>query len=250
MDESGDEQMKHLQSDGQRYLALLSVWMERSVHDEVLQPALDEFRISIFGPTSKPLCLHREDILNRRGLFGLLRDEDLRDRFNSGLLRLLAETEFRMVCVVVDKQRLLDSGSPMHPYHQGLAVMLERYVRALNQFGTRGDLIAEMRGGREDRALESVYRALYEGGTRFNSAAKFQRALTSNSPKFAWKTDDVAGLQLADILAHPVKAWVLWKSGKGPEPVSFGRQMVEHLESRFHKAPHHGTVEGFGWKLL
>ena len=69
--------------------------------------------------------------------------------------------------------------------------------------------MAESRGGSEDRALAAEYRLAYSDGTQYMSSQTAQNALTSGEIKLKPKRQNIPGLQLADLLAHPVGRDVL-----------------------------------------
>lgn len=69
--------------------------------------------------------------------------------------------------------------------------------------------MAEARGGAEDRTLKESYSRTFERGAWQFAAEKIQAALTSRELKLKPKSQDIAGLQLADLLGHPVKNWIL-----------------------------------------
>src|SRR3989442_616514 len=67
--------------------------------------------------------------------------------------------------------------------------------------------MAEARGGREDMALKEAYQLIYKNGATYPSLLTrdlAQRTLTSKHIKLKPKALNVAGLQLADVFAHPV----------------------------------------------
>lgn len=98
-----------------------------------------------------------------------------------------------------------------HSYHYCLLAMLERYCGLLGRLGNTGDVMVESRGGNEDREFEAAYLDLYENGAHrgYLTAALAQGTLTSKRPKMRKKVDNIAGLQLADVLAHTAMRDVL-----------------------------------------
>lgn len=252
IDESGDHAYKKLEQVSHRYLALLGLWLRQRDDYVALHDGLEGLRREVFGPRpDDPVILHREDIINKRGDFYILQDPQKEAAFNAGLLRLLADTQFRMACIVIDKQQHRDKySSPMHPYHYCLAAMLQRYCGWLNYKNVIGDVLAEARGRVEDRQLENAYANIFSSGTLYLDASTAQRVLTTSSLKLRGKAADIAGLQLADVLAHPVKQWVLWQKGIISEPKGFGRELAEEVVRKFNARSDSGLVEGYGWVLI
>jgi len=78
-------------------------------------------------------------------------------------------------------------------------------------------------------------------------AGFFQQALTSKELKLKRKSDNIAGLQLADILAHPVRQSILLDknciTGRLP---SFARRLMELGDRKFNRQLYEERVEGYG----
>jgi len=93
--------------------------------------------------------------------------------------------DYTVVSVCLDKQAHRQTYTVWHydPYHYRLAVLLERSVYFLNRRGVRGDVIAESRGGKEDRRLKESYARLLEKGSGCADAALIAGALTSRQLK-------------------------------------------------------------------
>jgi len=246
IDESGDHTYKLLDDPSHRYLAILGVWMRQQ--DEYLAFAdnLERFKREIFGPRpDKPVILHRSDIINRRGPFGLLCQESVEKNFNAGLLNVIEQAKFKMVCVMIDKRsHLKHYASPFHPYHYCLTAMLDRYSGWLNYKNTVGDVLAESRGREEDLQLCEAYRRVYESGTLMFGHDHHQRALTSKDIKLKPKIANIAGLQLADILAYPVRQAMQLDMGAIQDPgENFGKRIYEVAKEKFNIKDWKGQVE-------
>ncbi len=253
VDESGDHTYNLLDDPSHRYLGLLGVWF-RQVDDYVaFADSLESFKRNIFGPRpDKPVVLHRSDIVNRKGPFGLLCNAEAQARFDAGLLDIIGRASFRIVCVVIDKKTHLQrSASPFHPYHYCLAAMLDRYTGWLNYKSAVGDVMAESRGGEEDRQLKQAYRRVYESGTLAVGHQHHQRALTSKDIKIQDKRVNIAGLQLADVLAYPIKQTCLVEKGLTPDPGNiFGKRVVQCCEDKLNRHEGRGQVWEYGKVLL
>lgn len=237
---------------GQVDLALFGVWFHQKNDYVQFHDALEDFKRQIFGPRpDKPVILHRSDIINRKGPFGILQDAAMADKFNAGLIELISAARFRLVCVVIDKQAELAYSAPFHPYHYCLAAIMERYCGWLNYKNSVGDIMAEGRGDAEDRQLEQAYARVYESGTSASPYQRYQAALTSKSIKIQPKTANIAGLQLADILAHPVKQQCLAerKLVDGRRDC-FGLKVCEAVSDKFNVNEARGEAWGYGKKIL
>ena len=125
--------------------------------------------------------------------------------------------------------------------------MLDRFSGWLNYKNAIGDVVAESRAREEDLQLKEAYRRVYESGTLMFNREHHQRALTTKDIKLRSKTTNIAGIQLADILAHPVKQALLFEKGRiGDLRETFGSQIYEAVEGKFNANTRTGQVEGYG----
>lgn len=255
IDESGNHDLRSADSPNERFLGLTGVIVEVSHIVERIQPDMEQLKRKFFlyDPDS-PFCFHRKDIIKRTKEFHVLNDHEKSMDFSSTLLTLLESWEYKVICVVIDKlvHREQYGVWHYHPYHYCLAVMLERYAMFLKQEKSRGDVMAEQRGGREDIKLKDSYERLFRTGSEYVSADLFSEVLTSKQLKVKPKTANVAGLQLADFLAHPARQQVLFEKGLIPEPGDvFGKKIWEILDkNKYRRHPYTGEIWGFGKKLL
>lgn len=248
IDESGDHVFKHNDKPSHRFLCLLGCFMRIDTY-RTFHLHLEEFKQRhIPHSPDEPVILHREDIVNRRRWFWRLRDDEARTTFDNDLLDLLAGTDFRMVAILIDKlAHEKRYANPVHPYHLALGYMLQRYCGYLNHINRRGDVMAESRGGKEDRLLKDSYRFVYERGAWSQRAAFFRTALTSKELKLKPKSANIAGLQLADLLAHPVRQSILREKGLiTDEPTRFARQLLQTVDGKFNRHLYDGRVSGYG----
>ncbi len=249
LDESGDHTYNLLDNDGHRYLALLGVWFLQGDEYNQFAENLEQFKAGLFGQRpDEPVTLHRKDIINRRGPFGILNDPVIETRFNEGLLTVIEQAQFKVACVLIDKKKLQDEYiSPFHPYHFGLALMLERYGGWLNYKTVIGDVMAESRGSEENLQLQQAYLRFHKSGTTYFKHEVSQRVLTSTSIKFRTKLANIAGLQLADLLAHPVRQMLLLDKNRIADPGDvFWKKICKVIEGKFNRNEWSGQVNGYG----
>ncbi|WP_165420040.1 DUF3800 domain-containing protein [Edaphobacter modestus] len=135
-------------------------------------------------------------------------------------------------------------------YHYCLTAMLERYVMLLADRDGKGDVMAEWRGKKPNIKLEKAYIHVYNNGTPNMPWKRFQSRLSSGQLKIQKKEANIAGLQLADLLANPAGRDLICKK-KGEEMTApFGTQVVKALyETKYHRN-WRGTVRGCGTKML
>lgn len=250
LDESGDHVFREITEPAHRFLCLLGCWFRNPDYLR-FHAALEDFKARFLPHhPDEPVILHREDMINARKAFKVLRDEAKRNEFDAELLRVIRETEFRVVAVVIDKAELraAHGDAAAHPYHLGLGFLLQRYAGYLNHINRVGDVMAEARGGKEDQLLVESYNRVYSRGVwGVTSAHSFQSALTSHELKLKQKHANISGLQLADLLGHPVKQWILQRYKLIDEGLApFAQRLIQVVEPKFNRHLYEGRLEGYG----
>jgi hypothetical protein len=257
IDESGDHVFKHSDEPAHRYLCLLGVWFKNPDY-ESFHRDLEQVKQDLFDPhPDDPVILHREDIVNRRGVFNGLRDPEKAQRFDERLLAIVGGANFRVVAVVIDKKVLRDQfgcslPGTLHPYHMGVQFIFEQYREYLIHIQRCGDVMAESRGGKEDRLLKDVYETVGKTvrGWQPQDGGPFQPAITSKEIKVKPKSANISGLQLADLLAHPCRHDILREFGRTADDLgAFARHLLAAIGGKFHRHIDTGEVKGSGKHL-
>jgi len=256
VDESGDHSFRIIAGAEwrKRYLCLFGCIFEIRLYEKPFCEAVKQIKSKYFGedPDDR-VILHREDIVHKRPPFDVLQDEQRLNYFNADLLALIKNTSFIAIAVVIDKyaaQRKHFASLPFDPYHVALLAMMERYCGLLHFRRHCGDVLAEGRGGNEDRQLKAAFRTVYNAGTRFHDAKFFQTVLTSKELKIKPKAHDIPGLQLADILAHPAKQQILAERGIAPVPFGFSLSLAKLLENKYNRRYANDQINGYGKIIL
>jgi hypothetical protein len=188
--------------------------------------------------------------MQRRSHFHILQNKEIAHRFDAGIIDLIANAEYTVINVVIDKKNHIENygTAAWHPYHYCLANMLARFCLFLQKNKTKGDVMAESRGKTEDFELKKVYSTIYSKGTRFKSKTFFQQYLTSKEIKIKPKEKNIAGLQLADILAHPLKKYTLLQKGllKEPDESLFWLKAIRAVKPKLDCRTSDGYIDGYG----
>jgi hypothetical protein len=184
----------------------------------------------------------------------VLRDETLRKAFDDDLISFFARQQYKIVAVVIDKlEHKRKHGSfAWHPYHYCLTALLDRYCGLLNHLGDTGDVMAESRGGTEDKQLKTAYQHLYQDGSYHRPSAFYRRALTSKEIKLKKKSANISGLQIADLLAHPSKQEILKNRDRITEDDlgSYCRRITPILQTKYNRQLYSGRIDGYGKVFL
>lgn len=249
VDESGDHTYSVNGGDGKRYLGITGIIFESQYYKEVFHPTLETFKQKHFPHNpDEPVVLHRKELINKSGPFWRLLDEKKEKSFNEDFLKLLSDCDYRIISVVIDKKAHVDRYETLalHPYHVSLIALLESYCSLLNFSNIQGDILAESRGGHEDLQLKEAYRTVYESGTTFRKNDFFQKSLTSKEIKIKPKSANIAGLQLADLLAYPCKNQILFEHKKIDKiGGSYAQKITEIISAKYNKALEEKIIEGY-----
>lgn len=251
IDESGDHYYSESDDPERRYLCLLGVLFELTYYEKEFQPKFEEFKIRHFSRDvdDKIIVLHRKELINKQGHFASLEYPDNEKEFNTELLEVFKTAEYTIIAVVIDKQshRKRWGVNAAHPYHYALLALVQRFVGFLNCNNARGDVLAESRGGHEDIQLKSEYTHLYETGTPYVKSTVFQNCLSSRQIKLRKKEQNVAGLQVADLLAHPCKQDILLDHHQIETYYGkFGRKLLDIAKTKYNKWAQRNKVDGYG----
>lgn len=155
------------------------------------------------------IIIHSVDIRKWRGVFSILRDDDIRVRFYAGIERILKQHGAYVIvsCTILKEQltKFCVRGEEEDVYGLSLAYLLERSVFYVdNQIDENPDIsvVVERRGKKEDKKLLDYYNHLRNTGTKWVKAER----LTGRVDSFTFKSkqDNVVGLQIADLIAYPI----------------------------------------------
>ncbi len=250
MDEVGNPDLGNSDNPNHRFLSLTGVIISLDHVKSALHPEMEALKAKYFAShPDDPVILHRKELLNAKPPFQSLGDMEVKKAFDRNLLHCLKQWEYTVITVCLDKKKHRETYDTWRydPYHYCLAILLERFNFWLNRHDTTGDIMAESRGGKEDRRLKDSFHRLWEQGTDFVEPKEFQRSFTSRQLKVKPKTANVSGLQLADIIAHPSRAEILDEEGLLGRPLAlFSSKVIMILQQKYDQKE--GTI--FGKKFL
>ncbi|MBW2312002.1 MAG: DUF3800 domain-containing protein [Deltaproteobacteria bacterium] len=218
IDESGDHTYFDIDKPEKRYFGLTGCIVNKEYYGDYFKSNLEALKKKHFSyDPDDPIIFHRKDLFNCSGSFWRLRDKVKRELFNEDLINYFQEMRFTLITVVIDKKSHTEryGEAAFHPYHYCLAAMLERYCGFLNFYNAKGDVMAESRGKKENQSLESSYSEVYFDGTHWRGAVFFNKVLSSKRIKIKPKTSNIAGLQVADLLAYSIKQEILLEADMG-----------------------------------
>jgi hypothetical protein len=250
VDEVGNPDLDGSDDPNHRFLSLTGVIVDLNSVAISIHPEMEALKARYFGShPDNPVIFHRKEMLNRKPPFEALRDEAVRAQFDRDLLQHLSSWRYQVISVCLDKKNHRETYATWRydPYHYCLALLLERYVFFLRGNKALGDVMAESRGKKEDLRLKASFRRLCAAGTEYVESRTFQASLSSRELKVKPKANNIAGLQIADLIAHPSRNEILHERGLlGRELPPFAVRVIEILRGKYYQRG--GLV--FGKKFL
>lgn len=217
-------------------------------------PTLNVWKAELFRHDPDiPIILHRKDILQKKGPFGILRDERRRDIFDEFIVDYLNHTEFTVITVVLDKKAMLNQihWREKHPYHYLMNILVEKYVQWLERRNAIGDVMPERRRGKKDNALQRAFLQVRQDGTNYVSSDRILTRIPSEKLKFRSKADNVTGLQICDLIAHPSHMYIRRLQNHPVLLGPFAQRIVPILtRQKYDRSPYTGRISGYGIKYL
>jgi len=98
--------------------------------------------------------------------------------------------------------------------------------------------------------LQREYDRIREAGTGYVPSNRITAALRGPNLKFRRKPDNVAGLQLCDLLAHPSHIYVRQRMGHEVTLGPFAQKICGYLVADKYDRSDWGTIKGYGYKHL
>jgi len=253
LDEVGHDDIGHAHDDGYRYLSLSAVIMDQDYVRDTATPEINAFKSDIFQhDPEETVVLHRKDIMQKKGPFGVLGDPSLLARFDERLLSYLTVTEYAVITAMIDKRDMIEQThwQQRHPYHYLMEIIVEKYTRWLIRHDSIGDVMPEERKGKKDKDLQRAYTHVRTWGTNYVPPALINERIPSSKLKFRNKKDNVTGLQICDLIAYPSHANVRRRQGHTVVAGPFSEKVIPILESRKYDRSANGYIPGYGIKYL
>jgi hypothetical protein len=235
VDESGDHNLSTIDQ-AFPVFALAFCVVEKTKYMETVVPAFQKLKFEFWGHDS--VVLHGHEIRKAQNDFNILLNGKTRQRFVERLNEVIGAADFTLIAAVIDKNKHIRKYSaPADPYSVALGFCMERLQRFLMEKGQDKKLThlqVECRGRAEDAKLELEFRRICDGN---NAVGK----MPNLDIRFMDKKHNSTGLQLADLVAHPI----------GRHAINYTQvnRAYDVLKPKFRKG-FGGKIEGFGLKIF
>jgi hypothetical protein len=209
VDESGSPTMSAIDPNHPVFVLVFCIFNKWEYCD-VIQPAIKRLKFEFFGHDMT--VLHSHEIRKRSGEFDILMNETRRLVFLKRLDDIVRGSKFEIVATVLDKRDVWDDQSANNPdflYHHALWECIKKLHHRLKEKGELNKLthiIAESRGKVENRNLVRVFEKIsyaidFQDG---DDDVRIKYHTDHFSLLFAEKKINSAGLQIADLVGHPI----------------------------------------------
>ena len=215
IDESGDHGLSNIDPSFPVFV-LCGVLFASDAKVE-MEERVDELKKEFWG--DKKVILHSRDIRKCEKEFQILFNMEIKNRFYSLLNSTITGSNYKVFAAAIDKNaHVIEFGRLANDvYEIALSFIIEQCVLCLNEIAkvkSQLNIIIEKRGRKEDAQLAAHIQRIQTRGTGLVTAD----ALAAYEPdvKFCSKGDDVAGLQLADLVAYPIARYIMDEARANP----------------------------------
>jgi hypothetical protein len=208
LDESGDHNLRVIDPLYPVFV-LGGVLIDEEYAAGEMEEEMRRFKRELFGRDD--LILHTADITRNRNGFEQLKDSAFRARFYERLNELVRALRFEVLACAVKKRDYVQRHgiSAADPYTVGLGVLVEQLCHVVGDVEQGGRIIAEKRGPELDRQLDLSWETLKVRGAGEVTPRTVRERIADLVHRH--KRENVAGLQLADLVVTPIGRHVLGK---------------------------------------
>lgn len=237
LDESGDHSLIHI-DDQFPVFVLAAIIIPINYYRSTINTQINQLKLKYWG--HHDVVLHSRDIRKSKGLFDILLNPYTRAAFIADLNNIMSSLDYKVIAAAIKKDDLVDAYKyPYSPYDLTLEFIMERINMSFNGTHSRVKLLAESRDTKLDKELLQVYSQLTKHGNKYLSGPEFLQHI--DGLEFIKKASNENGLQLADLVAHPIARKVI-------KPNQCNRA-YPIVSSKFH-SDHRGIVAGCGLKIF
>lgn len=206
LDECGDHSLTKIDQDFPIFVLSL-VLVRREDYCGRILPELNSLKLCYWD--HEGVNLHSRDIRKASGPFSILQRSEMRTRFMGELSHLMDILPYELFIVCIHKGNLRNQYvNAENPYELALTFVMERVIHWMEQNNQASlPILAEARGNNEDNALKAAFFDLTASGTCYISSERFQNRRFPL--QFHDKRKNIAGIQLADLCAHPAARNIL-----------------------------------------
>ena len=211
LDECGDQNLSSF--DPQFPIFTLCGVVVSEEQDELLADRINSLKIDIWNNTN--IILHSRDIRKCQNGFEVLFDLEVKKRFIESVNDILGDDIYIIICCAILKEPYIRQYGKLNDvYWLSLSYIMERVVFYLDSAGKDNielRTVIERRGKKEDKSLLNYYNQLLDRGTYWVNGERMRKYFKRLDMR--WKSENIVGLQVADLVAYPITRHVLNPDG-------------------------------------
>ena len=211
LDECGDQNLSSF--DPQFPIFTLCGVVVSEEQDELLADRINSLKIDIWNNTN--IILHSRDIRKCQNGFEVLFDLEVKKRFIESVNDILGDDIYIIICCAILKEPYIRQYGKLNDvYGLSLSYIMERVVFYLDSVGKNNielRTVIERRGKKEDKSLLNYYNQLLDRGTYWVNGERMRKYFKRFDMR--WKSENIVGLQVADLVAYPITRHVLNPDG-------------------------------------
>ena len=199
-DESGDHGMTTINPENPVFVLAFCIF-RKADYISIVKQVVAKLKIDFWGHDL--VILHNHEIRKSAGEFVFLFNEEKRRIFLHSLNEMIRNIPFLIAATAIDKRYLRTHPDSSNPYLLALGSCLEQtfdFLQERQQLQQTTHVIVESRGKPEDRDLGLAFQQI--------AAQKLPERYPLNI-KFANKQTNSSGLQIADLVAHPIARHII-----------------------------------------
>lgn len=210
------------------------VIVDRDYAEGPLTEAFDAFKGQVFGRTD--IVLHTADIVRNRNGYEGLENAGFREAFYEKLNSLVRDLDYTVVaCAIRKNDHFRHYGAAaIDLYRISLHKLSELFCDEIGEVRNGGVIVAESRDATLDQDLKYTWSSLRRPGAGYSGAEMIRDRIRSLD--LCAKKENIAGLQLADLVVSPIGRHILGKPDKDDWLI---------VEQKLRRG-RDGEVEGYG----
>ena len=211
LDECGDQNLSSF--DPQFPIFTLCGVVVSEEQDNLLTDRINSLKRDIWNNTN--IILHSRDIRKCQNGFEVLFDLEVKKRFLESVNAILGDDIYIIICCAILKEPYIRQYGKLNDvYGLSLSYIMERVVFYLDSAGKDNielRTVIERRGKKEDKSLLNYYNRLLDRGTYWVNGERMRSYFKRFDMR--WKSENIVGLQVADLVAYPITRHVLNPDG-------------------------------------
>ncbi len=208
LNESGDHGLTNIDEQFPVFV-LCGILISKSNYKTLLE-SLNEIKKEFWG--NKKVIIHSRDIRKCEKEFVILFNKEIKKQFYEKINELITSQNYVIISSAINKDKYIKRYGRLSNdvYEISLSFIIERAIFYLDDVAYADkelSTVIERRGGKDDHKLRNHFQNILSRGTGYVDAKRIRDYKTSI--EFKSKSDDIAGLQVADLIAYPIARYVL-----------------------------------------